>query len=79
MRAMGYYPTQQEVDNMKDEVKFSKFVSRLRKRFSQLFLRALEKQLVMKNIITPEEWPDLMHKIDFDFADAVPQFAFVFA
>jgi hypothetical protein len=53
----------------RDEVKFSKFVSRLRKRFSQLFLRALEKQLIMKNVITPEEWPDLMHKIDFDFAD----------
>ena len=53
----------------RDEVKFSKFISRLRKRFSQLFLKALEKQLIMKNIITPEEWPDLMHKIDFDFAD----------
>ena len=53
----------------RDEVKFTKFISRLRKRFSILFLKALEKQLILKNVITPEEWPDLQYKIGFDFAN----------
>lgn len=53
----------------RDEVKFTKFISRLRKRFSILFLKALEKQLILKNVITPEEWPELQYKIGFDFAN----------
>lgn len=53
----------------RDEVKFTKFVSRLRKRFSILFLKTLEKQLILKNIIVPDEWADLSNKISFDFAN----------
>jgi hypothetical protein len=47
----------------RDEVKFAKFVDRLRLKFSQLFLKALEKQLVLKSIITLEEWKDISSKI----------------
>ena len=41
---------------LRDEIKFSKFVGRLRKRFSHLFNDILKTQLVLKNIITPEDW-----------------------
>lgn len=40
----------------RDEIKFSKFITRLRKQFSDLFYTLLEKQLVLKNIMTPDDW-----------------------
>ena len=40
----------------RDELKFQKFVDRLRRRFSQLFLNILKKQLILKGIITEEDW-----------------------
>ena len=52
---------------LRDEVKFSKFVARLRKRFSYMFNDMLKTQLILKNIITPEDW-DIMHEhIQYDF------------
>jgi len=51
----------------RDEVKFSKFIKRLRSRFSVLFLRALEKQLILKGIVTPEDWKTIENNIRFDF------------
>jgi hypothetical protein len=51
----------------RDELKFSKFIRRLRTRFSQLFDILLEKQLILKGIITPEEWKDIKDKIRYDF------------
>ena len=51
----------------RDEVKFTKFVGRLRRRFSQLFLKALEKQLVLKGIVAEADWPELKNQIIFDF------------
>jgi len=52
----------------RDEVKFSKFVNRLRSKFSSLFLKSLEKQLVLKKIMTLEEWQDILQSIKFDYA-----------
>jgi hypothetical protein len=52
----------------REEVKFQRFIDRLRQRFSQLFLFALEKQLVMKKIMTPEDWDVLSKKIKFKYA-----------
>jgi len=51
----------------RDEVKFSKFISRLRARFSILFDEILEKQLVLKNIMTIEEWKQIKNRIRYDF------------
>lgn len=51
----------------RDEVKFSKFVNRLRMRFSMLFRAALEQQLVLKKIISKEEAPFLWAHVKFDF------------
>ena len=52
---------------LRDELKFSKFVGRLRKRFSQVFNDMLKTQLILKNIITPEDWSELEDHIQYDF------------
>jgi hypothetical protein len=52
----------------RDELKFVKFVVRLRQRFSQMFTKLLEKQLVLKGITTVEDWQVMQNKIKFDFA-----------
>lgn len=51
----------------RDEVKFSKFVRRLQTRFSILFDKVLEKQLILKGIITPEEWPEIQQNLRYNF------------
>jgi hypothetical protein len=52
---------------LRDEVKFSKFVARLRKRFSAMFSDMLRTQLILKNIITPEDWTLMDDHIQYDF------------
>ncbi|NDB83348.1 MAG: portal protein [Alphaproteobacteria bacterium] len=52
---------------LRDEVKFSKFVARLRKRFSAMFSDMLRTQLLLKNIITPEDWAVMDEHIQYDF------------
>lgn len=51
----------------RDEIKFSKFVSRLRNKFSELFYNTLKTQLILKKIIKAEDWDDIKDKIFFDF------------
>ena len=52
---------------LRDEVKFSKFVGRMRKRFSSMFSDMLKTQLILKNIITPEDWEYMNDHIQYDF------------
>lgn len=52
---------------LRDEVKFTKFVGRLRKKFSNLFKDILGTQLILKNIVTPEEWKRMNEHIQFDY------------
>jgi hypothetical protein len=52
---------------LRDELKFTRFVGRLRKRFSQIFLDMLKTQLILKNITTPEDWKELSEHIQFDY------------
>ena len=52
---------------LRDELKFTKFVGRLRKRFSQIFNDMLKTQLILKNVITPEDWDSLEDHIQYDF------------
>jgi len=52
---------------LRDELKFAKFVGRLRKRFGNLFSDLLKTQLILKNIITPEDWDSLSDHIQYDF------------
>ena len=52
---------------LRDELKFTKFIGRLRKRFSELFQDMLKTQLILKGIITPEDWDDMKEHIQYDF------------
>jgi len=52
---------------LRDEIKFSKFVGRMRKRFSDMFSDMLRTQLILKNIITPEDWESMSDHIQYDF------------
>ena len=52
---------------LRDELKFTKFVGRLRKRFSNMFNDILKTQLILKNIITPEDWKVMREHIQYDF------------
>ena len=52
----------------RDELKFSKFISRLRGKFAQLFVKMLEKQLVLKQVMTIEDFENISPDIKFDFS-----------
>jgi len=52
----------------RDELKFQKFVDRLRRRFSKLFLEILETQLILKNIITQQDWNKWHSDITIDYS-----------
>ena len=51
----------------RDEVKFQKFIDRLRRRFSQVFLQILRKQLLLEGIITEQDWEEWKDDIFIDF------------
>lgn len=51
----------------REELKFSKFIKRLRARFSILFDRCLERQLVLKGVMTPEDWAFVRNNVRYDF------------
>ena len=53
----------------RDEVKFNKFIMRLRSRFSILFDELLEIQLALKGVITRAEWKEMKQDIHFDFQE----------
>ena len=52
---------------LRDELKFAKFVGRLRKRFAAMFNDMLKTQLILKNIVTPEDWESMEDHIQYDF------------
>ena len=52
----------------RDELKFYKFIVRLRGRFSSLFNQILEKQLVLKGIMSIEEWQQISNEVKYDFS-----------
>jgi len=52
---------------LRDELKFAKFVGRLRKRFANMFNDMLKTQLILKNIVTPEDWKRMEDHIQYDF------------
>ena len=52
---------------LRDELKFTKFVGRLRKRFSNMFNDMLKTQLILKNIVAVEDWDRMSEHIQYDF------------
>ena len=51
----------------RDELKFQKFVTKIRNKFSQIFDHALRTQLVLKGVCTSEEWEEFREKIYYDY------------
>ena len=51
----------------RDEIKFQKFIARIRLKFSRIFEHALEKQLILKGVIVPDDWPTLRREMRFDY------------
>ena len=51
----------------RDELKFTKFVQRIRKKFVPLFTDILKTQLLLKGIIAPDDWPEMQEHIQYDF------------
>ena len=53
----------------RDELKFTKFVQRIRKKFTPLFVDLLKTNLLLKGVISPEDWPTMQEHIQFDFLE----------
>jgi len=51
----------------RDEVKFQRFIDKIRRRFSDLFMQALKVQLILKGIVTREDWEWMKEEIVIDF------------
>jgi hypothetical protein len=67
MKPDSVYNLGRATEITRDEVNFSKFIDRVRSKFSNLFLSALEKQLVLKKIATPDDWQQIKKHIRFHF------------
>lgn len=52
----------------RDELKFQRFIDRIRNKFNGLFYEALERQLILKKIIVPSDWPEMKSQIQMDYA-----------
>jgi len=52
---------------LRDELKFAKWIGRLRKKFSALFHDMLKTQLILKGVIAPEDWEEMQEHIQYDF------------
>jgi len=63
----GQFSLGRQGEITRDEVKFAKFTSRLRDRFTHLFDNLLEIQLLLKGVMTREEWKEIKNDIKFDF------------
>ena len=53
----------------RDELKFTKFVQRIRKKFVPLFTDLLKTNLLLKGVISPEDWPRMQEHIQYDFME----------
>ena len=67
LQSEGGFNLGRSTEVSRDEVKFQKFIDRLRNKFSQLLLDTLRIQLILKGICNSEEWEDIKPLIKFDF------------
>ncbi len=63
----GQFSLGRQGEITRDEVKYAKFVERLRDRFTHLFDNLLEIQLLLKGVMTREEWKHMKNDIKYDF------------
>jgi len=67
MEAEGGFSLGRASEITRDELKFTKFVQRIRKKFVPMFTDILKTQLLLKGIIAPEDWPQIQEHIQYDF------------
>ena len=67
MEAENNFSLGRSTEITRDELKFTKFVQRLRKRFTPLFTDLLKTNLVLKCVITIEDWENMVQLIQYDF------------
>ena len=67
MEAENNFSLGRSTEITRDELKFTKFVQRLRKKFTPLFTDILKTQLVLKGVITLEDWDNMKEHIQYDF------------
>ena len=67
MEAEAGFSLGRSTEITRDELKFTKFVQRLRKKFTALFTDILKTQLVLKGVISLEDWPKIKEHIQYDF------------
>ena len=68
LQSDGTFNFSQDAEVSRDEMKFARFIDRVRTRFNHLFLEALQKQLILKNVMTMEDWEQIESFIKFDYA-----------
>jgi len=68
LEAAAPFSTGRPTEISRDEVKFNKFIVRLRRKFAHIFIKALERQLILKQIVTYDEWLMIQNVIQIDFA-----------
>jgi len=69
LQADGAFNLGRASEITRDELKFSRFVNRLRTRFSEIFHILLERQLLLKGVITAQEWKEMQDDIHYDFME----------
>ena len=67
MEAENNFSLGRSTEITRDELKFTKFVQRLRKKFTPIFTDMLKAQLILKGIITLEDWSRMKEHIQYDF------------
>ena len=67
MEAESQFSLGRSTEITRDELKFTKFVQRLRKKFTPLFTDILKTQLVLKGVMTLEDWENIKEHIQYDF------------
>jgi len=67
MEAEGGFSLGRSTEITRDELKFTKFVQRMRKKFTPLFTDILKTQLILKGVITLDDWKKLKQHIQYDF------------
>jgi hypothetical protein len=68
MKSEGGLGMGREAEISRDEIKFSRFINKLRKRFDHLFKELLKIQLILKQVIVLDDWEKFRENITFDYA-----------
>ena len=69
MKPEAVYNIGRATEITRDEVNFTKFIDRIRGKFSELFYEALGRQLILKEYVSPEDWEQFKKYVKFEFTE----------